>query len=316
MNHQANPSPETLIDGHLDGNLTPDETALLNDWILADPANALAFGRRVRLHSQLRDLAFQTTLEPENLATPPQPRRRWRRLPLAGALVVVVAMTAWALLLQPATAARELDRLIAANTAEGAATDRTYRIRNLDAIPEAHDPKRPPIDGATLRVRAPDNYVLVRSQPDGSRWITGSDGETGWSVPPDGQGAVRVSRDSMRFRGPVPGHQTGIPFANLPADLAHLRITYDLTLLPGSPEGWKGLLARKRSTWDRGPREVEIRFDSRTGIVHKMTFHGMPKARGGPDSVMVELVGQESLDSAYFHHEFHHAANRKVVFED
>jgi len=298
MSHQANPSPETLIDGHLDGNLTPDETALLNDWILADPANALAFGRRVRLHSQLRDLAFQTTLEPENLATPPQPRRRWRRLPLAGALVVVVAMTAWALLLQPATAARELDRLIAANTAEAAATDRTYRIRNLDAIPEAHDPKRPPIDGATLRVRAPDNDVLVRSQPDGSRWITGSDGETGWSV------------------GPVPGHQTGIPFANLPADLAHLRITYDLTLLPVSPEGLNGLLARKRSTWDRGPREVEIRFDSRTGIVHKMTFHGMPKARGGPDSVMVELVGQESLDSAYFHHEFHHAANRKVVFED
>lgn len=316
MSHQPKPYPEALIDGHLDGILTADETTLLNDWIQADPANALIFSRRVRLHSQLRDLAFQTTLEPENLTTPPKPRRRWRRLPLAGVLVITVAMTAWALLLQPASAARELDRLIAANTAEAATADRTYRIRSLDEIPEAPDPKRPPIDGATLRVRAPDNYVLVRSQTDGSRWITGSDGETGWSVPPDGQGAVRVSRDPMRFRGPVPGHQTGIPFANLPADLAHLRITYDLTLLPVSPEGWKGLLARKRSTWDRGPREVEIRFDSRTGIIHQMTFHGMPKARGGPDRVMVELVGQERLDPVYFHHEFHHAANRKVVFED
>jgi len=316
MSHQPKPYPEALIDGHLDGILTADETTLLNDWIQADPANALIFSRRVRLHSQLRDLAFQTTLEPENLTTPPKPRRRWRRLPLAGVLVITVAMTAWALLLQPASAARELDRLIAANTAGVATADRTYRIRSLDEIPEAPDPKRPPIDGATLRVRAPDNYVLVRSQTDGSRWITGSDGETGWSVPPDGQGAVRVSRDPMRFRGPVPGHQTGIPFANLPADLAHLRITYDLTLLPVSPEGWKGLLARKRSTWDRGPREVEIRFDSRTGIIHQMTFHGMPKARGGPDRVMVELVGQERLDPVYFHHEFHHAANRKVVFED
>lgn len=316
MSHQTNPSPEALIDGHLDGILTSDETSLLNEWIQADPANALAFSRRVRLHSHLRDLAFQTTLEPENLTTPPKPRHRWPHLRLAGALVITVAMAAWALFLQPVSAARELDRLIAANTAEAAAIDRTYRIRSLDEIPEAPDPKRPPIDGATLWVRAPDNYVLIRSQTDGSRWITGSDGETGWSVPPDGQGAVRVSRDPMRFRGPVPGHQTGIPFANLPADLAQLRNTYDLTLLKVSPEGWKGLLARKRSTWDRGPREVEIRFDSRTGIIHRMTFHGMPKARGGPDSVMVELVGMESLDPVYFRHEFHHAANRRVVWED
>jgi hypothetical protein len=316
MNHQTEPFPAALVDGHLDGILTPDETARLNDWIRADPANALVFSRMVRMHSQLRDLAVQTTWVPDTPATPAKPRRRWWRLPQACALVVAVSMAAWLLFLQPVSAARELDRLIAANTVEAAGIDRTYRIRNLDEVPEAIDPKRPPIDGATLQVRAPDNYVLVRLQPDGSRWTTGSDGETGWSVPPEGQGAVRVSRDPMRFRGPVPGHQSGIPFANLPADLAQLRVTYDLTLLSPSPEGWKGILARKRSTWDRGPREVEIRFDPKTGTIQRMTFQGMPKARGGPDKVRVELVGQNKVDTGYFGHDFHHATDRKVVVED
>ncbi len=316
MSHQNDLSPEALVDGHLDGVLTPQQTARLNDWIQADPANALAFSRRVRMHSYLRDLATQTNWVPEAPPAPVKKRRRWHRLPLAGALAGAVALGIWAILLQPASAARELDRLIAANTEAAASADRTYRICNLDETAETIDPKRPPIEGATLQVRAPDNYVLVRLQPDGTRWVTGSDGETGWSVPPEGQGAVRVSRDPMRFRGPVPGHQAGIPFANLPADLAQLRVTYDLTLLSPSPEGWKGILARKRSTWDRGPREVEIRFDPKTGTIQRMTFQGMPRARGGPDKVRVELVGQNRLDPGYFSHAFHHAADRKVILED
>ena len=61
-----------------------------------------------------------------------------------------------------------------------------------------------------LYVRNPDSYVLVRRFPDGRPFITGSDGERGWSVRPDG--AVRVSGDPLRFRGPLPGNQYGIDY--------------------------------------------------------------------------------------------------------
>ena len=225
--------------------------------------------------------------------------------------MVAIALTAsWWSSPTPVNAATELDHLI-----EKADTrDRSYVIRNLDAQAEQPEDRRPLIDGATLQVRHPDQYVLTRRFPDGRLFVTGSDGERSWSVPPNG--AVRVSGDPLRFRGPVPGNQHGIPFVNLRSDLVQLRDAYVVSPLGSDAAGKRGLLAVKKSAEYRGPNRVELWYDAKTGVIHRMVFAGMPKARGGPDSVSVELLEQRELGSDFFRHQTHHAADRRVIEED
>lgn len=305
-----------IIDGYLDGTLHARESEHLNQWIKENPGNAQEFARRVRLHDSLRQVVSDGSWGAPTQIKGNVKKKKFRPLQLVGALSVAVVLAVWAFLSQPVSAAREMERLIRISSQEMAERDRTYRILNLDDYPEEEAEKKPPMDGAILHVRSPDQYVLIRRFTDGREWITGSDGESGWSVPPEGTGAVRVSPDPMRFRGPLPGHQAGIPFANLSADLTRIRLTYDLMVLPASPEGWRGLLARKRSVLDRGPREVEIRYDPKTGVISRMTFQGMPQAKGGPDHLKVELIDQKALATDFFKHNQHHDRNRKVILED
>lgn len=304
------------IDGYLDGTLSARESDDLNRWIKENPDNALAFGRRVRLHDSLRQVVADAAWVPTPQKGSFGNKKKFRRLQLVGALSVAAVLALWAFLSQPVSAAREMERLIRVSSAELAQKDRTYRILNLEDYPEEEGEKKPPIDGALLHVRSPDQYVLIRRFSDGREWVTGSDGESGWSIPPEGSGAVRVSADPMRFRGPVPGHQAGIPFANLSADLTRIRLTYDLMVLPVSTDGRRGLLAQKRSVQDRGPREVEIRYDANSGVIYRMTFLGMPQAKGGPNHLKVELVDQKPLGPDFFKHNQHHVQNRKVILED
>jgi hypothetical protein len=207
-------------------------------------------------------------------------------------------------------AAVELDRLIAAADTG----DRVYWISSLDPNPLPIEPRQAPIHAAALYVRAPDRYVLVRRFPDGREYPTGFDGERNWAAPPDG--AVRLSRDPLRFRWPLPGHQHGIPFADLRSDLVQLRDAYAVTPLGANATGRRGLLAVKKSREYRGPNRVELWYDRGTGVIHRMQFEGLPKARGGPDSVSVELVEQRDLGPDFFNHESHHAPNRKLIEED
>ncbi|MDY3558762.1 hypothetical protein R5W23_005919 [Gemmata sp. JC673] len=315
-----------LAYGYLDGTLTAEREAELNAWIKASPENAAAFADVVRFHDHLRGVIGAGAVgreRPGGVGSPtpaggsPLVRWRWRRrIGLAGgfaALVTVALVALWSGTPPQASAATELDRLIE-QADEG--RDRSYRIRALDAVPEQPDERRPPIDGATLHVRRPDQYVLVRKFPDGRPFVTGSDGEKSWSVPPVGAGAVRVSGDPLRFRGPVPGHQHGIPFADLRSDLVRLRAAYAVTPLGPDAAGKRGLLAVKKSAEYRGPNRVELWYHPATGVVHRMVFAGMPKARGGPDSVAVELLEQRDLGGDFFKHPAHHAADRRVVEED
>lgn len=302
--------PRTLIHGHLDGVLTADEDAALNEWVKATPENAAEFAEVVRLHDRLRS-SFSTAAPPRQATLP---RRRWRRVGwLTGlaALLLFGLFAVWWLTPTPLTAAAELDRLIERSEAGG---DRTYVIHTLDSTPEQFDDRRPPIDGATLHVRSPDRYVLVRKFPDAREFVTGCDGELSWSAPPSG--AVRVSSDPLRFRGPLPGHQHGIPFVNLRSDLVQLRDAYTITPLPSDSVGRRGLLAEKKSAEFRGPRRVELWYDPASGVIQRMVFTGMPKARGGPDSVNVELTNQRDLPADFFHHTAHHTPDRRVIEED
>jgi hypothetical protein len=320
MNHNT----RQLMNDYLDGLLTEGQEGELNAWIKAAPENAAAFADMVRFHDRLCNVirARTTAAAPRETtahAVPTgdgRPRRYWRRGVLVSGLVAVAAVlfvAVWSSNPPQASAASELDRLIDKATDAG---DRSYIIRNLDARPEQPEERRPPIDGAMIHVRRPDQYVLVRKFPDGRPFVTGSDGEKSWSAPPTGMGVVRVSGDPLRFRGPVPGHQHGIPFADLRSDLIQLRDAYMVTPLGPDAAGKRGLLAIKKSVEYRGPNRVELWYDPATGVIHRMVFAGMPKARGGPDSVAVELLERRELGDDFFHHQSHHAADRRVIEED
>ena len=87
-------------------------------------------------------------------------------------------------------------------------------------------------------------------------YSTGFDGERNWSAPPDG--AVRLSRDPLRFRWALPGHQHGIPFADLRSDLVQFRDAYVVRRLEPDTAGRRGLRAEKKSREYRGPNRVDI----------------------------------------------------------
>ena len=319
-----NRDPRELISGYLDGVLTEEQEAELNAWLKAAPENAAAFAEAARLHDPLyavvRAAATGTPAgQPPSRGPAPardRPPRRFRRtVAVAGGLLGLAAgllIAVWVANPPEASAASELDRLVDRAAAAG---DRSYVIRTLDALPPPTEERQPPIDGALLHVRTPDQYVLVRRFPDGRPYATGSDGERSWSVPPDGNRPVRVSRDPMRFRGPLPGNQHGIPFADLRSDLAEVRVAYTLTRLPAEG-GLAGLRADKKSAEYRGARRIDLWYEPTSGVVRRMVFAGLPKARGGPDSVAVELVEQRDLGPDYFKHPSHHAADRRVIEED
>ena len=280
---------EELIHAHLDGMIDPASEAALSAWLAASPEKARFFATTALLHDRLRHLLVaqrELASEQTTNTAPVEPARqsrhfRVRSFLLVGSLVVsVVVLMVMLPVPGPVSAAAELDRLIDAPAPIG---DRTYRITSRDPVPDVGDDRQPPLDGAVLYVRNPDNYVLVRRFPDGRPFITGSDGERGWSVKPDG--AVRVSGDPLRFRGPLPGNQYGIPFIDPRSDLRHLRDAYAVSTLRPAGVGRWGLLFEKRSAEYRGPRRVEVWYDPQTRVVHRMEFDGLPacprRAEGG-----------------------------------
>jgi hypothetical protein len=307
---------EDLIHGYLDGRLSSEQEKELGDWVKASRENACAFADAIYLHDAMRNVAVMrrdyeaTIATPRPQRTPSGARRVLIGAGLAGIVAALLIIMFWTNS-SSAKAAAELQRLI---QAPDVSTDRTYRINSLDPSPTPIEARQAPIDGATLYVRAPDKYVLVRHFPDGRKYVTGSDGERNWAAPPDG--AVRLSRDPFRFRWPLPGHQHDIPFVNLRSDLVELRKSYDLATLPPQANGWKGLLAERKSPEHRGPQRVELWYGADTGVIHRMVFDGLSQARGGPKSVAIDFVNHDALAEDFFLHGSHHDPGRRVIEED
>lgn len=314
---------DELIHGYFDGLLSPDQEAQLNSWIKQSPENASEFSYAASLENRMGDLiragrSLETGIESENETTklPEKPRKGFRVVAVGWiggltTLAVAVSLLIWWGNPGPVNAAGELNRVIDASSKS---TDRTYLIRNLDLLPETVNDRQPPIDGATLHVRQPDQYVLVRRFPEGRTFLTGSDGEQSWSIPP--RGAVRVSTNTLRFRGPVPGNQHGVPFVNLRSDLVQMRDAYFFTLANPKANSLRKLMAEKKSKDYRGPNRIELWYDPETVVIQRMVFEGMPQTKGGPNSVSMELVGQEFLGPLFFRHESHHGKDVKVIEED
>lgn len=316
---------DRLIHGYLDGTLSDEEAARLNDWAGADPAHArrlaLALLQHDRLRNHFRALAQIAEAEARAHRARPAGRGRWRRLPVA-ALAAAILAGVFLLLdriadppLQAAEA--QLDRLIEAADRPGV---RTYRISapaGREATPDAlrtDGRPQPRIDGALLHVGPGGRYVLERKGPGDDVFLTGSDGRLAWSIPPDGP--VRVSDDPTRFRGAVPGEQQDLPFLDLRSGLGQLREAYELDLGPAAPgSSTRRLAGRKRSPEYRGPRLVTVDFDDATGVIRRMELDGLPRARGGPRRLVLDLIAEDDPGPSFFDHASHHDPGRRVVRE-
>lgn len=306
------PGISQWISDFLDDCISPEDFRKLELWIQSSPDNARLFSREVAFHNDLADrFRAHVPVEIKHSRTGFILRKMPRRRLLNGlaASLFLIFCSLWWFNTGQLDASAGLDHLIAKSTDLG---DRTYVIANLDREPEKSEGRRPPIDRASLYVRGLNQYVLVRKYPDGRLFTTGFDGSQNWSVPPDG--AVRLSRDPNRFRGPLPGHKHGVPFVDLRSDLIEIRDAFKLSFSEADYGELSVMIARKKPGV-RGPREVAIFYDHVSGIISEMIFRGLPQAQGGPSNIAVTLVSQESLDPAFFEHHFHHDSTREVIQE-
>lgn len=342
---------ELLIDGYLDDVLTIEQHEELSAWIGSSPENARLFAAAVMLHDHLRN---EMVISGERHSVSPPSRsavdavvgknaekvtRRADALPLAGMIArrrSVITFLSTAVLICVAVvlffksfgdsptlaAAGELQRLIELNSQP---MDRTYQITVEETVlprrgrrgPSLEDgrPPKAPMDGATLYVRAGQQFVLRRITETGP-FVTGCNGTVSWAVRPDGP--VRYSRDLNRFNRDLPGHEHDMPLVNIDDGLEHLRRAYDVQLLPvedgESSEPATRLLVAVRHPRERGPRRVEISYEVESGLIRQMRFIEMPY---GPESLTLRLtlLSEDLLNELFFDHESHHDANRRVEVE-
>jgi hypothetical protein len=330
---------QTLIDAYLDDMLSAEDLQRVNALVKTDPTFAQQLARASLLHDRLRtEVALIDVNEsgrgpisvaatsPTALSTATS-RRSW----VFAALITTAAVLVIGFVLHegggvsPASAAGiALDRIIEAAQQQ---IDRVYRIRITDYGPGGPRPQaaadrrgiKPNVDGAELYVRGADQFVLIRRFADGSPFITGSDGEIGWAVPPTGH--VHLSRDVRRFRRAVPGERDAIPFLDLEASLEELRRDYDLELVERNAgatgaEGWSRLDARKHPHVRGGAEYVQIWFDA-AGTAHRIAMQGLLQGEpdGRPQAVKLELMMNREVPPDFFHHDAHHAPDRPLAWE-
>lgn len=313
-----------LIAGHLDSFLSADEEARLERLVTTDPNIALTLARAAMVHDRLRDLfREEPAITGQRWAIPGtmeiQPIRSVRRW-LAIFTAVAFALFFIVIFQSPSgsgvATASAIERLIAAASSP---VDREYRISVLDHGPHGSLPpvvsggrgRKPGIEGASLFVRGADQFVLIRRFGDGTEFITGSDGTTGWAVPPKGR--VHLSQDPRRFRRGVPGEHEEVPFLDLRAGFDGLRRGYHLALETEAGRQQR-LEARRRGRRNRGPETVRVWFDE-AGVATRIEIEGLPIEEGMPRSVAMSLVSQQDRDPAFYTHETHHLAERPVDWE-
>jgi len=317
---------ESLISRQLDGDLSEAEFLELQAWLNADAENALRFSNLAKLHERL-DFHFRTGVES---ASPSNPSpavfgnlKHWAAFSMAATAASVI-LVGVVLLLQGFTekpvqaTGKKLRDIIQANKERG---PRTFKVEPFGSSRKRFNEKRktnkkpePSLDNAILHLRGDDQYVLIRNLADGSQFITGSDGNCSWSVPP--RGRVRISQDPHRFQGKLPGSQQGIPFIDMTSNLKVLSDDYEIRWIPSEqniPQGLGKLVAEKKSRSYRGPKYVEISCQPDTNEIVEIIMEGLPQAQGGPKSITMKLIAEKEFAPNFFDHTYHHRGNRKII---
>jgi hypothetical protein len=344
----ADQQAQLLIHGYLDDQLNAEQLLQLQTLLLQSPPLADQFAQQHLLHDRLRNPGLLSAAVPTGqlaaphrsvVATQPNARSRRRRLrrslTLAGILLISLSATLlfWSGLAgTPASAASaELQRLLTASSRQA---DRTWQLSIEEtAAPVARrrrsqpstttDARRPPkvsLDNARLYVRSGGQFVLARQMPDGSSFLTGSDGAESWAIRPDQ--SVRVSRDPAHFSRDIPGHEHSMSFVHIDQLLTQLNHYYHIQVLPHVTaadseelsEPADRLLIAVRRQKVPGPGRVEISYDPLNGSIHQLRFVDMPY---GPDrlTLRMTLISEASLEPQFFKHSNHHPPDRRIEQE-
>ena len=319
---------QRLIDGYLDETLLADDFARCETLVKSSPEFARRLAVASLLHDRLRSesvMAMPTTSIAErasSLGTPATWGRTWAALTaIAAAFLIGFFLRPDAAVSRASAANLAVERMIEAANRQ---IDRIYHIRVTDfgsqgpppVVPSDRLGRKPGIDGAELFVRGPEQFVLLRTFGDGTKFVTGSDGEIGWAAAPTGH--VHLSRDVRRFRRAVPGEHEEIPFLDLEKGLHALQRDFELTLAEQTDlaSGQNRLDAVKKPHVRGGPTEIQIWFDA-DGTAHRIRLVGLPAEDGesGTRTVVLELQPERSVATDFFRHESHHAADRPLDWE-
>lgn len=338
---------DLLIGGYLDDQLDGQQLLHLQQQLLQSPQLADRFAQQHLLHDRLRNLGMLTTAvtaEPlSSRAVSAEPvskrsffsRRQLRRF-LTAVCILLIGLSAglvfWSGLAgTPAAAASaELQRLLQASARQ---VDRTWQLAVEETVvPDlrrrrtspgraAQRPPKVSLDGALLCVSSGGHFVLSRTLPDGTQFLTGSDGLCSWAVRPDQ--SVRVSRNPAHFSRDIPGHEHSMSFVQIDQLLAQLKSNYHIQVLPSAAASGDAeesskhsdqLMIAVRRRKVPGPGRVEISYDALTGDIRQLRFIDMPY---GPDrlTLRMTLVSEESLEPSFFSHDSHHPPEWRVEQE-
>lgn len=234
---------------------------------------------------------------------------------LAAAAAITVCLAVVTLL--PTNAGAALDRAVVEMRE---VQDRTYIIDVIDpgqGVASRGDRGRfPPsnyLDGATLWLRGPGEFVLRQSLPNGQIRVIGADGTGSWSL--RGDGPVRASADPSRFGRAIFTRNGEIAFLDLRTQLDELKRSYRIEWLERKPrEIWK-LRGFRHARDQGGPCEIELWIDSDGGQLVRMILRQLPRGDGAPRSIVIRLESTTPLSPDFFRHTAHHEPGRTVLVE-
>lgn len=302
---------EKAVQSAMDGELSAEAQAALNNALRNEPPALEAYCRQLRVHSLLAWRAGLATSPVEKKIVAFPVRRnvlRWAGW-AAAALIVFSAVF---FMMLPSRASATLERMLAVAARSG---DRSYKFQVLagEKTIRLINNQSASFEGAMLHLGGGGQFVYECELSDGSRRISGSDGVMSWDI--IGHSPVHLSKDPARFRHHLPGEREHFTFLDPYSQLVMLREGYVLSLAGEVEPGIKLLKATKQSRAFRGPREVVISFDEKTSTIQGIDLIGLPQARGGPSALRLTLTSNAKLPADFFSHTSHHEPDRRVLYE-
>lgn len=241
----------------------------------------------------------------------------WAKKAWLAAAAVAATLLIASLLLRPTDAMAALERVV--QVAQETVT-RCYSVRVLEAgPPEAPATGRGPyppanhLEGATLWMKGPGEFVLRQGLPNGEIRLFGGDRAGSWTM--RGLGPVKVSPDPTRFGRAIFAPSGEVAFLDLRTQLSRLKADYDVEWLDDESTDVRKLRAVRQRQAQGGPKEVELWFDPASGVIDRLILRQLPRNNGGPRSLELVLLSSDPPPDAFFRHESHHEPDRPILLE-